>query len=58
MAKIIFRTEFCDMPGFEVPILSAGMGPALLGERTGDPVELVVAVSNASPHLFRAIGRF
>lgn len=58
MAKRVIRTELCDMPGFEVPILSAGMGPALLGERTGAPVELVVTVSNASPHLFRAIGRF
>jgi len=35
------------MLGIEYPILSAGMGPTLLGERTGAPVELVVAVSEA-----------
>ena len=35
------------MLGIEYPILSAGMGPSLLGESTGAPVELVVAVSEA-----------
>jgi NAD(P)H-dependent flavin oxidoreductase YrpB (nitropropane dioxygenase family) len=35
------------MLGIEYPILSAGMGPSLVGERTGAPVELVVAVSEA-----------
>jgi NAD(P)H-dependent flavin oxidoreductase YrpB (nitropropane dioxygenase family) len=35
------------MLGIEYPILSAGMGPSLIGERTGAPVELVVAVSEA-----------
>jgi NAD(P)H-dependent flavin oxidoreductase YrpB (nitropropane dioxygenase family) len=33
--------------GIEYPILSAGMGPSLIGETTGAPVELVVAVSEA-----------
>ena len=37
----------CDMLGIEYPILSAGMGPTLIGETTGAPVELVVAVSEA-----------
>ena len=41
------RTPLCDMLGIEYPILSAGMGPSLIGERTGAPVELVVAVSEA-----------
>jgi NAD(P)H-dependent flavin oxidoreductase YrpB (nitropropane dioxygenase family) len=35
------------MLGIEYPILSAGMGPTLIGETTGAPVELVVAVSEA-----------
>lgn len=35
------------MLGIEYPILSAGMGPSLIGEETGAPVELVVAVSEA-----------
>jgi NAD(P)H-dependent flavin oxidoreductase YrpB (nitropropane dioxygenase family) len=35
------------MLGIEYPILSAGMGPTLIGENTGAPVELVVAVSEA-----------
>jgi NAD(P)H-dependent flavin oxidoreductase YrpB (nitropropane dioxygenase family) len=35
------------MLGIEYPILSAGMGPSLIGESTGAPVELVVAVSEA-----------
>ena len=35
------------MLGIEYPILSAGMGPTLVGEKTGAPVELVVAVSEA-----------
>jgi NAD(P)H-dependent flavin oxidoreductase YrpB (nitropropane dioxygenase family) len=35
------------MLGIDYPILSAGMGPSLIGERTGAPVELVVAVSEA-----------
>ena len=47
MAKLRLRTRLCDMLGIEYPILSAGMGPTLLGERTGAPVELVVAVSEA-----------
>jgi len=47
MAKRTLRTPLCDILGIEYPILSAGMGPALLGERTGAPVELVVAVSEA-----------
>jgi NAD(P)H-dependent flavin oxidoreductase YrpB (nitropropane dioxygenase family) len=35
------------MLGIEYPILSAGMGPSLIGESTGAPVGLVVAVSEA-----------
>jgi NAD(P)H-dependent flavin oxidoreductase YrpB (nitropropane dioxygenase family) len=47
MAKKIFRTKLCDMLGIDYPVLSAGMGPTLIGEKTGAPVELVVAVSEA-----------
>ncbi len=47
MGKPTLRTELCDMLGIEYPILSAGMGPTLIGEKTGAPVELVVAVSEA-----------
>ena len=47
MARPILRTTLCDMLGIEYPILSAGMGPSLIGEKTGAPVELVVAVSEA-----------
>ncbi|MBM4327444.1 MAG: nitronate monooxygenase [Deltaproteobacteria bacterium] len=47
MSKRILRTALCDMLGIEYPVLSAGMGPTLIGENTGAPVELVVAVSEA-----------
>lgn len=47
MAKPVLRTKLCDMLGVEYPIISAGMGPSLIGEKTGAPVELVVAVSEA-----------
>ena len=47
MSKLRLRTKLCDILGVEFPILSAGMGPTLLGEKTGAPVELVVAVSEA-----------
>ncbi len=47
MARRILRTPLCEMLGIEYPILSAGMGPSLIGEKTGAPVELVVAVSEA-----------
>ncbi|MBW1786008.1 MAG: nitronate monooxygenase [Deltaproteobacteria bacterium] len=47
MGKRVLRTKLCDMLGIEYPILSAGMGPTLIGETTGAPVELVVAVSEA-----------
>ena len=47
MAKKVLRTKLCDMLGIEYPILSAGMGPTLIGESTGATVELVVAVSEA-----------
>ncbi|UCE52309.1 MAG: nitronate monooxygenase [Desulfobacterales bacterium] len=47
MGKPTLRTKLCDVLGIEYPILSAGMGPSLVGERTGAPVELVVAVSEA-----------
>jgi len=35
------------MLGIKYPIISAGMGPTLMGEKSGAPVELVVAVSEA-----------
>ena len=47
MGKRVLRTKLCDMLGIEYPVLSAGMGPNLLGEETGAPVDLVVAVSEA-----------
>jgi NAD(P)H-dependent flavin oxidoreductase YrpB (nitropropane dioxygenase family) len=47
MGKRVLRTKLYDMLGIEYPIMSAGMGPNLLGEQTGAPVELVVAVSEA-----------
>jgi NAD(P)H-dependent flavin oxidoreductase YrpB (nitropropane dioxygenase family) len=47
MGKPTLRTKLCEILGIEYPILSAGMGPSLVGERTGAPVELVVAVSEA-----------
>ena len=47
MGKPVLRTRLCDMLGIEYPILSAGMGPTLIGESAGAPVELVVAVSEA-----------
>lgn len=47
MSRPVLKTRLCDMLGIEYPILSAGMGPSLIGEKTGAPVELVVAVSEA-----------
>lgn len=47
MSRPVLRTKLCDELGIEYPILSAGMGPSLIGETTGAPVELVVAVSEA-----------
>jgi len=47
MGRKVLTTKLCDMLGIEYPILSAGMGPTLIGETTGAPVELVVAVSEA-----------
>ncbi|ACL01815.1 NAD(P)H-dependent flavin oxidoreductase [Desulfatibacillum aliphaticivorans] len=47
MAKRVLRTPLCDMLNIDYPILSAGMGPTLIGEPNGAPVELVVAVSEA-----------
>jgi nitronate monooxygenase len=47
MGKKVLRTKLCDMLDIEYPILSAGMGPNLLGEEAGAPVDLVVAVSEA-----------
>ncbi len=47
MGKRVLRTKLCDILDIEYPILSAGMGPTLIGEKTGAPVELVVAVSEA-----------
>ena len=47
MARPVLRTKLCEMLDIEYPILSAGMGPTLIGEETGAPVDLVVAVSEA-----------
>jgi NAD(P)H-dependent flavin oxidoreductase YrpB (nitropropane dioxygenase family) len=47
VARPTLRTPLCDLLGIEYPILSAGMGPSLIGEKTGAPVDLVVAVSEA-----------
>ena len=41
MGKKVLRTRLCDMLGIEYPIISAGMGPTLIGEPNGAPVELV-----------------
>ncbi len=47
MGKRTLKTRLCDLLNIEYPIISAGMGPSLVGESTGAPVELVVAVSEA-----------
>ncbi len=47
MARKILHTRLCDMLEIEYPIVCAGMGPSLIGEGAGSPVELVVAVSEA-----------
>jgi NAD(P)H-dependent flavin oxidoreductase YrpB (nitropropane dioxygenase family) len=47
MARKVLKTMLCDMLGIEYPIVCAGMGPVLIGEQAGSPVELVVAVSEA-----------
>ena len=47
MAKRTLHTKLCDMLGIEYPIICAGMGPTMIGETAGAPVELVVAVSEA-----------
>ena len=47
MGKRTLRTKLCDLLNIEYPIISAGMGPSLVGEKTGAPKELVVAVSEA-----------
>ena len=47
MSRRILRTKLCDFLNIEYPIISAGMGPSLIGENSGAPVELVVAVSEA-----------
>jgi NAD(P)H-dependent flavin oxidoreductase YrpB (nitropropane dioxygenase family) len=47
MGRPVLKTELCDILGIEYPVISAGMGPTLLGETTGAPVQLVAAVSNA-----------
>ncbi|MFO7559006.1 MAG: nitronate monooxygenase [Desulfobacterales bacterium] len=47
MGRHVLRTKLCDMLNIEYPIISAGMGPTLIGEPNGAPVELVVAVSEA-----------
>ncbi len=47
MSRPVLRNKLCDILGIEYPILSAGMGPSLVGEKTGAPADLVVAVSEA-----------
>lgn len=47
MKKRTLRTRLCDMLEIEYPIVCAGMGPVLIGEQAGSPVDLVVAVSEA-----------
>jgi NAD(P)H-dependent flavin oxidoreductase YrpB (nitropropane dioxygenase family) len=47
MGKRVLRTKLCAMLGIEYPIICAGMGPTLIGETTGAPPALVVAVSEA-----------
>lgn len=47
MARRVLRTKLCDMLGIEYPVIAAGMGPTLIGETAGAPVDLVVAVSEA-----------
>ncbi len=38
MGERVLRTKLCDMLGIEYPILSAGMGPNLLGEEVALPL--------------------
>ncbi len=47
MSRPTLRTKLCDIMGIDYPIISAGMGPSLIGEATGATVDLVVAVSEA-----------
>jgi len=47
MSKPTLRTKLCDTMGIDYPIISAGMGPSMLGEATGATVDLAVAVSEA-----------
>ena len=47
MSRPTLRTKLCDIMGIEYPIISAGMGPSMIGEKTGATVDLVVAVSEA-----------
>jgi nitronate monooxygenase len=47
VAKRVLKTKLCEMLGIEYPVMSAGMGPNLLGEEAGAPADLVVAVSEA-----------
>src|SRR4030042_4650919 len=47
MARRTLHTKLCDMLEIEYPIICGGMGPTLIGENAGAPVELVVAVSEA-----------
>lgn len=47
MGKRVLKTRLCDLLGIEYPIICAGMGPVLIGEQAGSPVDLAVAVSEA-----------
>jgi len=47
LSRPTLRTKLCDMMGIEYPIVSAGMGPSMIGESTGATPDLVVAVSEA-----------
>ncbi len=58
MSTRVSRTKLCDMLGIDYPILSAGRGLTLIGETTGAPVDLVVAVSEAGGWAFSAEAAF
>jgi nitronate monooxygenase len=42
MGRPVLRAMLCDMLGIDYPILSAGMGPSLVGENTGTPVYILI----------------
>ena len=38
MSKLTLRTKLCDILDIDYPILSAGMGPGLVGEKPEQPL--------------------